>query len=128
MGALLGAISMEAGRTAEAQERFETAVRLAPQETNFRFTLGMFQEAKSDASGAERSFREVIKVEPTQAEAHYRLGNLLSKAGQARAKEAETSLLKAVLLDPTHVEAESRYYHVQTAAGTKQAGHADDEF
>lgn len=56
-----------------------------------------------DFSGAERNFREAIKLEPTEVRAHIGLGAALHAQGDLNG--AKRSLRRAVELDPTNAAA-----------------------
>lgn len=52
------------GKTAEALEYFLIAARLAPQQAEIRYKLGLVYIKLNDRTGAEASFAKVVEMEP----------------------------------------------------------------
>lgn len=76
------------GRHAEAIERFEKALTLAPDDTRVLFALGNTARALGLGRAAEAFFRRVLAAEPDRLEALVNLANLLRSQGQFGDAEA----------------------------------------
>jgi tetratricopeptide (TPR) repeat protein len=76
------------GRHAEAIERFERALALAPDDARVLFALGNTARALGLGRAAEAFFRRVLAAEPDRLEALVNLANLLRAQGDFAAAEA----------------------------------------
>ncbi|MDZ7360860.1 MAG: GWxTD domain-containing protein [candidate division KSB1 bacterium] len=61
-----------AGRD-RAVEALERAMQLAPQNTEYRYTMAKLQLRRGAHATAKSEFRKIIKLDPMQARAHYEL-------------------------------------------------------
>lgn len=68
-----------------------------------RFSLSQIYEARGEMKKAQEQIELVIKENPQSADAHYRLGLVLQKQGDAIGARSEWR--KAVTIDPMHGEA-----------------------
>lgn len=69
----------EAGRSVDYASR---AVKLAPQNFEDRLLLAEALEMNGEPAGAEQQLREALRLAPNQAAIHWRLANLLVRAGK----------------------------------------------
>lgn len=76
------------GRHAEAIERFESALSLAPDDTRVLFALGNTARALGLGAAAQAFFRRVLAAEPDRLEALVNLANLLRAQGDFGGAEA----------------------------------------
>ncbi len=65
-----------------AEQCAQSAVKLSPFDYRFRMTLAAVREAKGDRAGAEGSLREALALAPNNRDVHWRLANLLLRAGK----------------------------------------------
>ncbi len=94
----LGNLLVMAGAWEEAQEAYETAIRIAPEETAARFNLALLKLQRGRERGALDSLRRVLRDDPDHAWAHYQAGVLYERRGQR--KRAIRHYARAVRLDP----------------------------
>jgi tetratricopeptide (TPR) repeat protein len=73
----LGWAYQEEGQLAEAQEQFETALRLQPDLASAHLNMGGLREERGELEQAEESFRAALRVQPNFALPHARLATLL---------------------------------------------------
>ena len=88
----------QAGRYAEAIDRFQQALALRPDDLDTLFALGKVAEALGHGTAAEDFFRRVLSQSPDQVEALVSLGNLLR--GQGRLAETIDLLQPAIQRAP----------------------------
>ncbi|HYP26525.1 MAG TPA: tetratricopeptide repeat protein [Blastocatellia bacterium] len=70
------------GDLARAESHASLAVNRSPYNFNYRFILASVQEAKRDLVAAEASLRAALALAPNNTDAHWRLANLLLRAGK----------------------------------------------
>jgi tetratricopeptide (TPR) repeat protein len=92
-----------AGRTAEAKDRFEAAIRLKPDYAQAHFNLGVVLAGESRLGAAIEEYRLALRFEPDYADAHNNLGVSLAQTGLMA--EAEREFAAAVRLRPDFAEA-----------------------
>ncbi len=80
-----------AGRLAEARERYRAAVAAAPEHAAAHLNLGIALEALGDAEGAVRSYETALERDPVDPYALYNLGKLLYARGALDRAEALVS-------------------------------------
>jgi len=80
---LLGLIYMEEKNYPEAQNALERGVKLAPHSTRIRNDLGNAYVAQAKIDLAEKEFREVVRLKPTDRDGNYNLGLVLLGKKQA---------------------------------------------
>ncbi|GMU56985.1 MAG: hypothetical protein AMXMBFR33_61310 [Candidatus Xenobia bacterium] len=85
-------------RYAEALSNFELALTFAPHAPEYRIGLGMALARSGKLERAAATFAELIKIQPTNAQAHYQLGLVQRAMGNDRG--GEDSLMRAADLDP----------------------------
>ena len=90
--AYLGDAEMHGGSAEKAEGYFRRALELDQGVRLAHLDLSILLARKKDVAGAERHLREAIRLEPTNPDAHYRLGRLLRSAG--RVEEAEAAFAK----------------------------------
>lgn len=71
-----------------------------------------------DFSGAERAFREAVRIEPAREEPHVSLGLALHRLGRLDAAEREVR--KALLLDPGDARAWAELGHLRYETGRRR--------
>ncbi len=65
-----------------AEDHASRAVKLSPWDYKLRLLLASAREARGDLKGAEESLREALLLAPNYTEVHWRLANLLVRAGK----------------------------------------------
>lgn len=78
----------EAGRLAEAEAAFRTALAVQADSLEAWFELGAVLHRTGQYSGAEQCFRQVLALQPAHAPAKLMLGAVLADAGRPREAEA----------------------------------------
>lgn len=100
------------------------AVAWSPYEYRFRIVQASVREAQGDRSGAEQALREAVRLAPGQAEVHWRLANLLVRAGKLDQSLDDfrfaTSLQPELL--PGALDLVWNFSHGNVAAATKAVG------
>jgi tetratricopeptide (TPR) repeat protein len=100
----LGQALRAAGRSAEAEEAYEQAIRLDRMDPLARLGLGELRIASGHAEEATREFELALLRQPSLVAAHFGLGNALALAG--RNEEALLRYYQALALRPRLPEAE----------------------
>ena len=67
---------------ARAEAAIETAIKLSPYDHSYRLTLAAIKEAQRDRDAAEQALREGLELAPNNADAHWRLANVLVRQGK----------------------------------------------
>ncbi|HXA02203.1 MAG TPA: tetratricopeptide repeat protein [Cytophagaceae bacterium] len=95
------------GKTKEAKNKIQEAIRLNAGEVLAYINLGnlLDQEGKKEQAG--KAYRQAISIDTKNARAHYNLGLLLSE--QDNLKEAEREFAKAIELDSNDTDAIIQY-------------------
>jgi protein O-mannosyl-transferase len=120
----LGIVLGMQGRTDEAINQFQEAIRLAPDYTEAHYSLGIAFERKGQTDEAIHQFQETIRLKPDYAEAHFSLGTGLAMKG--RLDDAIKQFQEAIRLNPDYAEA---HYNLGTVFGMKsQTDEAIREF
>ena len=78
----LGTLLLAEGDTEQAVGLLERALERNPSSSQTRTKLGAAYSAASRLQDAEEQLREVVRAEPSNADAHYQLGRVLMKLGQ----------------------------------------------
>jgi len=99
---VLGAIFGQTGRKVEAIYAKKKAVKLAPQDAETHYNLGITLQETDRLEEAEMSYRQAIELKPNYFKVHNNLGNILNILG--RSEEAEASLRKAIEFEPKFAE------------------------
>lgn len=92
----------QAGRYREAQEFFDEAIRLDPDNALAWYNLGVCQMEFGDATAALNYFDKATSLDPKLVEAWSNRGALLNQLG--RAEEALQSLERACQINPEHAK------------------------
>jgi predicted TPR repeat methyltransferase len=100
---LLGLLALDAGQGRRAADSLAQAVALTPQETAPRLAMGRAQEMMGKTNSAILHYRSVIERDPSHAEAHARLGELMRRTDKI--PEAIQHCRAAVAANPRHTEA-----------------------
>jgi len=100
----MGEIYLAQGRYELAEEEFQEAYRLDPKEEEALLGLGSVAAVTGDEQEAMERWMEVLTLDETNAEAHYRLGR--AYIGRSQWSSAQEELEKAAW----HGEEEARFY------------------
>jgi Flp pilus assembly protein TadD len=73
---------LRTGMTAQATVPLERAKRLEPQKASIREALGIAYFRLARWQDAEREFRAIVEISPTDDYAHYALGRALERQGK----------------------------------------------
>jgi tetratricopeptide (TPR) repeat protein len=84
---------------AEAVEQLRAACRLAPNEAQYQYRLGLALNETGDLPGATDALKEAVRLDPDLGPAWYNLG--LAFAGAGQTEQAIDALLRAESLDNT---------------------------
>lgn len=98
-----GVRAARSGAYEEAIKWFEASLRLRPDVTAPRFSLGYVLEKTGRLQEAEQAYRYVIDHQPGNPKAYLNLGNVLESQG--RLAEAEAAYLEAIRLNPEFARA-----------------------
>jgi len=93
----------ETGQLEQAMQRYDEAVRLAPDLARGHMNRGNILLATNDAEGALVAYMTAVKLEPDYAAAHYNLGHAHLQLNHQ--EEAQTAYKKAILLKEDFVDA-----------------------
>jgi tetratricopeptide (TPR) repeat protein len=104
-----------AGRTAEAIEEFEAALRLAPNDAPLHDNLGVTLESAGRTAEAMQHIETALRLDPKYALAHSNLGNALLRTGDLAA--AIDQFEEALRLRPDYADA-----HYNLAGALDRAG------
>ncbi|HUL52193.1 MAG TPA: tetratricopeptide repeat protein [Opitutaceae bacterium] len=92
-----------AGRTVEAIQQFEAALRLAPNDATLHDNLGVTLEAAGRTAEARQQYEAALRLDPKYALAHSNLGNALLRSGDRAAAIGQFE--EALRLRPDYPEA-----------------------
>jgi tetratricopeptide (TPR) repeat protein len=99
----------------QARQKADLAMRLDPHYPGLLTLRGMILECSGDAEGAMRAYREALKANPNDFEAHLRLGTALYD--QRQLDEARQHLQRAITLQPASRIARYELARVERAQG-----------
>jgi tetratricopeptide (TPR) repeat protein len=97
------ALDEDAATYDQAEELYQSAVRLDPSLAIAYTNLGNIRFRRGDESGAEALYRRALEVDPQQPEAHYNLGYVMLERGDAR--QAAAFFERAIEGDPRFADA-----------------------
>ena len=95
-----GAAYMRETRYADAEKEYRAALRLAPQDADLHFNLGIALGQEGNPDGAIAEFREVLRLNPNHEWAHANLGIALGNKGDWDGEIAEEH--EALRLNPNN--------------------------
>jgi tetratricopeptide (TPR) repeat protein len=95
------------GRLKEAEDAFEAAVKIDPNDILAYVNMGNLLDQLGKKKEAEAAYKKALALDPDNQRAHYNLGLLLEESG--RLEEAEAELSKAVQLDPEDEDARTQH-------------------
>ena len=98
-----GNVCEEEGRIADARQRYEAAIRLAPHLARAHLNLGNIRMLMGDLEGAKDAYTDALALNPDYAAAHYNLGNAYARSG--RGETAVAAYHKALALKPDFADA-----------------------
>lgn len=98
----------------EALALAEEAVALGRDELRHLHTLAEARLAAGDESGAEKTYREVLSLDPENPDAHLELGLLHDRRGEAA--EAEEHFMESLKADPSNPRTLYSYASIYYAA------------
>jgi Tfp pilus assembly protein PilF len=114
----IGAVYLDLGEEARAEEEFREALRLHPGQTAALNNLGILAQRRGDLAEARRLYQQALAARPNQAEVWNNLGSLYEAEGDlARAAAAYG---EAVRLDPAIPLFMANLAGVLTAQGRRQ--------
>jgi len=114
----IGAVYLDLGEEARAEEEFREALRLHPGQTAALNNLGILAQRRGDLAEARRLYQQALAARPNQAEVWNNLGSLYEAEGDlARAAAAYG---EAVRLDPAIPRFMANLAGVLTAQGRRQ--------
>ncbi|SPE28103.1 exported hypothetical protein [Acidobacteriia bacterium SbA2] len=87
------------GKLDEAEAVLKTMGREAPNTYLYHYSAGKLVEFRGDFEAAAREFREAIRIDPKQSEAHYHLAVMLQKLGESAQAKREFELANQMRLD-----------------------------
>ena len=85
--------------------------------------LAIAQQSTNQTTAAENNLREAIRLDPTFAQPHFQLGNLLEARGQTQAAIAE--FREAARLDPSYAEPHFALARIYRILGQPSAARAE---
>jgi tetratricopeptide (TPR) repeat protein len=103
----LGNAYLRQGKTEQAKQALQRALRLDPDAPEALNLLGLAQLQSGNPKEAETRFREAIRILPELAAAHNNLANVLTTAGDYR--QAAYHFEKAIESDPADADAHHGY-------------------
>jgi tetratricopeptide (TPR) repeat protein len=92
----LGDAEMHTGKDTQSETHLRHALALDANMRLAHLDLGIVLAAKSLSDEAVRQFREAIRIDPSQSDAHYRLGRLWSSLGHRKEAEIEFEKVKTL--------------------------------
>jgi tetratricopeptide (TPR) repeat protein len=111
----LGQIALMWGRTSEAINYYENAVRLAPHHSPAYKSLGATYFPRGDYKKAAEYFTVAVRLNPQDVESRFFLGTCALKLGEPRQAAAQFRAARQV--DPTYIEAYEAEARALEAAG-----------
>lgn len=120
----LGTLLMEQGKTEEAVEHLEAAVRINPDYGQAHKNLGTIFAGQGKLDDAIRHFAEVVRIEPSVADGQSNWG--LALAMQGKLDEAIQHYRTALQINPNHLMAHYNLGHALEARGA--IGDAIDQY
>jgi tetratricopeptide (TPR) repeat protein len=108
----LGQVLYDQGRYEDAVRAFRKAEKRRSGRADVRSELGLALQALGRLPDAEAKQRDALERDPRNAEAWFRLGDVVSRQGDARRAEAVDAMRQAVRLDPRHVHAQLFLYRL----------------
>jgi tetratricopeptide (TPR) repeat protein len=103
LGVGLTGVAPRGARAEPAVDAYEQAVRLAPDDVDAHYHLGVALATLDRPEDALREFRQVLRRAPTDADAHYNMGRVLNSLG--RHAEAAQAYREAVRVRPGYANA-----------------------
>jgi tetratricopeptide (TPR) repeat protein len=120
---LKGQLAWDLGRRDEALADVQAAVAAEPRSALHQFALGKMYSAKGDTAGAERAFREVLKLNPRASVAQVELATLQLTMGDPTSSLRTAE--EAVRTQPDSLEV--RLALVRSLLAAKQIPKAESE-
>lgn len=90
----LADIDLEKGNTQQAFDKFTRAVQIAPTNSDAKLGLAKVLTDMNQLDKAQALLEDTVKLDPTNAVAHYRLGTLYRKLGRVEDAKREIDLYK----------------------------------
>jgi len=105
----------QAGRTSEAVDQFERALKVRPDFAEAHFQLGVLLAQTGKAPVAKLHFEEAVRLNPEHAGARLNLANTLMQSGQT--DKALEQYAQAVRIDPNYADAQFYFGSALQKAG-----------
>jgi len=103
----LGNLLTDTKRYDEAEEHYEKAVELSPDDFRTHYNFAIFLREMKRIDEAEKHYRRALEIEPDFLQAYINLGNLLTEI--KRYDEAEEYYKKALEIDPNDARIHYNY-------------------
>ena len=115
----LGSALLLTGRTAEAIDEYEQALRIDPDYAEAHNNLGNALVQTGRAPEAIDHYKEALRITPTSADAHNNLGAALAQMG--RISEAIEQLKAALRINPSDIDARNNLTKLEALQKTTPA-------
>lgn len=97
----LGVIAFQQGELEKSLEYYQTAVKLAPEDTTFRKNLAdLLYFRCGDTDAALAHYRQVLQINPRDFDANLAIGHICAELGRHFLNEAETFFAVAKEIEP----------------------------
>jgi predicted TPR repeat methyltransferase len=120
-----GLAAYQAGRWAEAEERFGASLELLPGRVSTLINLAAARLRQGHAEAALEAANDVLAQEPANADAHWHAADAYDRLG--RAAEARTAYRRVLEADPRHADARFRLAQLDERGGDAAAALAGYE-
>ncbi|MGH7364218.1 MAG: tetratricopeptide repeat protein, partial [Candidatus Methylomirabilales bacterium] len=114
----VGAVYLDLGEEARAEEEFRVALRLHPGHAAALNNLGILAQRRGDLAGARHFYRQALAARPYQAEVWNNLGSLYEAEGNL--EQAAATYAEAIRLDSTIPRFMANLAGVLAAQGRRQ--------
>lgn len=120
-----GILALRQRNFTSAQERFEQARTLAPQNSRVYYLLGLLNSARGETQKAIRDYRQAVKLDPGNLHATYSLALAVEREGGAGSDAEFQKLLQQILAaQPGNLAALVELSRVAAKRGDAAALHA----
>jgi serine/threonine protein kinase/tetratricopeptide (TPR) repeat protein len=115
----VGNVRLKQRMYGEAIEALRRSLQIRPGDPKTLHLLGDALTGKGDLRGAEATYREVIRLQPAQVEAHFKLGSVLLQTNRDLDRSI-AELREVIRLQPAHARAYCILGHALRRAGRFQ--------
>lgn len=117
---LEGMLLEEAGRTADAEACYESGLKLAPNDSDLLFKVGLARLLAGDREEAIRLFQRHLRVEHSDGDAFYYLAQAEHLAGHD--DQALKAIKACLALQPDNAAVWQKYGELLVSSGDSEAG------